>query len=136
MGKAAIVPMRIETLKNALRLLSINLERSSFGGKCFSYSTKIVDKPPESVLGEIEEEKSYYSDFIQTKSYLNTPNILYVRDAIYELDKKKSMEINKMWRSYKHNIKNLLINIKNWLEQPEHRRCSSPIPLAYTIAYI
>jgi hypothetical protein len=80
-----------------------------------------------SLLGEIQEEKSCHGDPTRTKSYLATRNILYVRDAIRKLDKKKSAEIDKMWRSYKHDIKTLLNDIKCRLEHPEHPKSSSPI---------
>jgi hypothetical protein len=58
-------------------------------------------------------------------TYLTRPNILYVRDAIRELDKKKSDEIDKMWRSHKRDIKKLLKDVGERLEQPP--QSSSPI---------
>jgi len=54
------------------------------------------------------------------------PNILYVRDAIWELDKKKAAEIDKIWKSQKRSVKKLLKDIEQRLEQP-YIRSSSPI---------
>jgi hypothetical protein len=79
----------------------------------------------ESLLGEINREHKHRADTTRSKSYLTTPNILYVRDAIRELDKKKSDEIDKMWRSHKRDIKKLLKDIGERLEQPP--QSSSPI---------
>jgi hypothetical protein len=79
----------------------------------------------ESLLSEINREHKHRANTERSKSYLTTPNILYVRDAIRELDKKKSDEIDKIWRSHKRDIKKLLKDIGERLEQPP--QSSSPI---------
>jgi hypothetical protein len=88
----------------------------------------------ESLLSEIGKEREHRANTERSKSYLATPNILYVRDAVRELDKKKSDEIDKMWRSHKRDIKKLLKDIGEHLEQPP--QSSSPIAPNPSVPYI
>jgi hypothetical protein len=81
----------------------------------------------ESLLDKFGEERQHReAASLKSKSYITTPNILSVRDAIRELDKKKSAEIEKIWKNHK-DFKRLLKGINDRLDQPDHSRSSSPI---------
>jgi hypothetical protein len=82
----------------------------------------------KSLLDKFGEERQYRkAASLKSKSYIVTLDILYVRDAIRELDKKKSAEIEKMWKNHKKDFKRLLKDINDQLNQPDHPRSSLPI---------
>jgi hypothetical protein len=93
-------PHTIHTLRqqvNDIQLLHPDLSPSIsrvFCGALAQAESLVLSKSLLDKFGEERQHREAAS--LKSKSYIRTPDILYVRDAIRELDKKKSAEVEKI----------------------------------------